>query len=342
MADSRFFSASAPISIGDLAALTGASVSGESDKTRLFSDVAPLDRADSSHVSFLDNTKYLTDFSASKAGACFVREKFATRAPAGMILLVTEEPYYAYALAAQYFYPREAFTPAISPAAHIAKTASIGAGCRIDSGAVIGEHVKLGKGCWIGANTVISDGVEIGDDSRIGALCSISHAIIGGRAFFHRGVHIGQDGFGFAPGRGGVTKVPQLGRVMIGDDVEIGSNSCIDRGAGPDTVIGSGTKIDNLVQIGHNVQIGRFVFVVAQTGIAGSTHIGDGAMLGGQSGFAGHLSIGAGAKIAAQAGVMADVPAGASYGGAPAQPIKDWHRQTVAITNLVKKRHVNE
>ena len=154
----------------------------------------------------------------------------------------------------------------------------------------------------------------------------------------HRGVHIGQDGFGFAPGRGGVTKVPQLGRVVIGDDVEIGSGSCVDRGAGPDTVIGAGSKIDNLVQIGHNVQVGRFVFIAAQTGIAGSSQVGDGSMLGGQVGIAGHLHIGAGAKLAAQSGVMTDIPAGSSYGGSPALPIKDWHRQTVAVAAMTKKK----
>ncbi len=340
MADARFFAVSSPISLADIAKLSGAVARGDSGM--MLTDVAPLDRAGTGQVSFLDNTKYLADFSASKAAACFVREKFAARAPEGMALLITDEPYYAYALAAQYFYPRETFTPAISPAAHINPAATIGAGCRIDAGVVVSAGATIGNGCWIGANTVISEGVEIGEGCRIGALCSLSHAVIGKRVQLHRGVHIGQDGFGFAPGRGGVTKVPQLGRVIIGDDVEIGSGTCIDRGAGPDTVIGMGTKIDNLVQIGHNVQIGRFVFVVAQTGIAGSTRIGDGAMLGGQSGFSGHINIGAGAKIAAQAGVMTDVPAGASYGGGPAVPIKDWHRQTLAVTNLIKKRTTNE
>ena len=337
MADKRFFQPTAPISATKIASLTGA-VLAKTDDTSSFSDVAPLDKAGLSDISFLDNTKYLSDFSASKAGACFVRAKFAERAPSGMLLLITEEPYYAYALAAQYFYPQPSFTPAIASSAQIAKSATIGDGARIDSGAVIGENVRLGTGCWIGANSVIGDGVEIGEHSRIGAVCTISHALIGKRAILHRGVHVGQDGFGFAPGRGGVTKVPQLGRVVIGDDVEIGSGSCIDRGAGPDTVIGAGTKIDNLVQIGHNVQIGRFVFIAAQTGIAGSTQVGDGSMLGGQVGVAGHLQIGAGVKLAAQAGIMTDIPAGASYGGSPAIPIRDWHRQTVAVAAMTKKK----
>ena len=342
MADPRFFQPAAPISAAKLASLTGAVLalsdgsapSGEA----LFSDVSPLDKAGLRDISFLDNTKYLDQFAASKAGACFVRSKFVNRAPQDMLLLVTEEPYYAYALAAQYFYPQPEVTPGIAPTAQIARSASIGQGVRIDSGAVIGERVKLGTGCWIGANSVIADGVEIGDNTRIGALCTVSHALLGSRVILHRGVHIGQDGFGFAPGRGGVTKVPQLGRVVIGDDVEIGSGSCVDRGAGPDTVIGAGSKIDNLVQIGHNVQVGRFVFIAAQTGIAGSSQVGDGAMLGGQVGIAGHLTIGAGAKLAAQAGVMTDIPAGSSFGGSPALPIKDWHRQTIAVAAMTKKK----
>jgi UDP-3-O-[3-hydroxymyristoyl] glucosamine N-acyltransferase len=321
-----------------MAALTGAVLSDETQGERLVRDVASLEQAGAEQLSFLDNTKYLDAFSNSRAGACFVRPKFVGRAPAGTVLLVTEEPYYAYALAAQYFYPVPAIEPGIAPSAVVDATAKLGTGVRIDAGAVIGKQAVIGNGCWIGANSVVGDGVEIGDQSRIGALCSLSHAVLGKRIILHRGVHIGQDGFGFAPGRGGITKVPQLGRVLIGDDVEIGSGTCIDRGAGPDTVIGMGTKIDNLVQIGHNVQIGRFVFIVAQAGIAGSTQVGDGAMLGGQSGITGHLSIGAGAKIAAQSGVIADVPAGSSYGGSPAVPIKDWHRQTVAISTMIKKK----
>jgi UDP-3-O-[3-hydroxymyristoyl] glucosamine N-acyltransferase len=161
---------------------------------------------------------------------------------------------------------------------------------------------------------------------------------VGNHVILHRGVHIGQDGFGFALGRGGHVKVPQLGRVIIEDHVEIGSGTCIDRGTGPDTHIGEGSKIDNLVQIGHNVQIGKQSVIVAQVGIAGSTRIGDGAVLGGQVGIAGHLKIGPGVKLAARSGVMEDIPAGAAYGGSPAVPVKDWHRQTLTLNKLIKQR----
>ncbi len=255
-----------------------------------------------------------------------------------MALLVTDEPYSAYALTSRHFYPDAAVTPGISPQAIVAKSAVIGKDVRIEAGTVIGENVTIGNGSRIGANTVIGDGVEIGENCRIGALCSISHTIIGQRVTLHRGIHIGQDGFGFAPSKTGIVKVPQLGRVLIGDDVEIGAGSCVDRGAGPDTIIGASSKIDNLVQIGHNVRIGKYVIIAAQCGISGSTWIEDGVMLGGQSGLAGHLKIGAGAKLAARSGVMTDVPAGETYGGAPAVPVRDWHRQTVAVAKLGKKK----
>ena len=340
MADSRFFASAGPVDLQTIALLTGATIKRASgaaaDSARLFRNVAPLDRAGEADISFLDNVKYADMFAHSKAGACFVREKYVSRAPAGMILLVTETPYYAYALAAQHFYQQRPVEAVISPQASVDSSATLGKNVRIDAGAVIGKQVVIGDGSWIGANTVISNGVEIGKNTCIGALCSLSHSVIGSRVIIHRGVHIGQDGFGFAPSPIGILKVPQLGRVVIDDEVEIGSGTCIDRGAGPDTTIGFGTKIDNLVQIGHNVHIGKYVIIVAQCGIAGSTRIDDGAMLGGQVGVAGHVHIGAKAKLAAQAGVMTDIPVGASYGGSPAVPVKDWHRQTVMVAKLSK------
>ena len=336
MPDIRFFTKSGEFSLSEIAAVTVASIGSSGEKK--FSGVAPLETAGSNDISFLDNIKYISAFEASKAGACFVRQKFAERAPKTMQLLITEEPYYAYAIAAQKFYQQENFTAAISPQTQIAGSASIGKNVRIDAGVVIAENVKIGDGCWIGANTVIDKSVEIGEGTRVGALCSLSHTIIGKNVIIHRGVHIGQDGFGFAAGKKGITKVPQLGLVIIGDNVEIGSGTCIDRGAGHNTTIGDNSKIDNLVQIGHNVKIGRYTMIAAQTGIAGSTHIGDKVLIGGQVGLAGHTTVESGAKLAAQAGIMTDIPAGATYGGSPAIPILDWHRQTATIAKLSKRK----
>jgi UDP-3-O-[3-hydroxymyristoyl] glucosamine N-acyltransferase len=349
MTDARFFPNVGPFSLRKLQEITECEVAiANGDGThsavdhatleQQIVDVAPLDRASSEHLSFLDNAKYIEVFRQSRAGFCLLRPKQAEAAPKGMVLLLTADPYRCYALIAQAFYPRKLSDGQISPHAVIHPTATIGENAHIDPGAVIGAQAVIGKDCIIGANTVIGDAVQIGDSVQIGANSTLSHCLIGHRVIIHRGVHIGQDGFGFALGRGGHVKVPQLGRVVIEDDVEIGSGTCIDRGTGPDTLIGSGTKIDNLVQIGHNVQIGKHAVIVAQVGIAGSTRIGDGAVLAGQVGVAGHLKIGAGARIAAQSGLMTDVPTGASYGGSPAIPVSEWHRQSVVLARLAKRK----
>ena len=338
MVDRRFFANHGPFSAGEIATGTGTSLPDGADSRRMLNDVAPLDRATAQDVSFFDNAKYLEQFTHSTAGVCFVRSKYAHLAPAGMIILISEDPYRCYAITAQRFYPTAKPTTGIAPTAIIDPSATLSEGVAIAAGAVIGAHVNIGKNSAIGPNTVIGDGVTIGENCHIGALTSITNTLIGNKVIIHRGVHIGQDGFGFALGRDGHIKVPQLGRVIIGDEVEIGSGTTIDRGTGPDTVIGDGTKIDNLVQIGHNVNIGKRAIIVAQVGISGSSRIGDGAVIAGQAGVAGHLKIGAGAKVAAKSGVMTDIPNGASYGGAPAIPAIEWHRQTIAISRLTKTK----
>ncbi len=338
MADRRFFGNHGPFTVGHIATTVGLTLQNSADADRLMSDVVPLDRATAQDISFFDNPKYLEQFTHSAAGACFLRPKYAAIAPTTMVALITEDPYRYYALAAQQFYPQSRPNAGISTYAHIDPTATLGKGVAVAAGAVVGAHASIGDDTAIGANTVIGDHVVIGNACDIGPVTTISHSMIGDRVIIHRGVHIGQDGFGFALGRDGHVKVPQLGRVMIGHDVEIGSGTTIDRGTGPDTVIGDGTKIDNLVQIGHNVQIGRRAIIVAQCGISGSTRIGDGTVIGGQTGIAGHLKIGAGVKIAAKSGVMNDIPNGSSYGGAPAIPVVEWHRQTIAISRLIKPK----
>jgi UDP-3-O-[3-hydroxymyristoyl] glucosamine N-acyltransferase len=320
MADPRFFKNAGPMTLARLAEITGATLSAPGESGRNMADVAPLDVAQAVHVSFIDNIKYRDQFTATRAGACFAAPAMAAHAPAGLVLLLTDAPYRAYALAAQAFYPDQVKGGGeISPRASIHPTAKLGAGVTVDDFAVIGE------------------GVEIGTGSRIGAHASISHAIIGNNTRIYPGCRIGQDGFGFAIDPKGHVKVPQLGRVVIGNNVEIGANSCIDRGAGPDTVIGDGTWIDNLVQIGHNVRVGRGCVIVSQVGISGSTVVDDYVVMAGQAGIAGHLHIGRGARIGAQAGVMRDVAAGSDVLGSPAGPIREKMREFAMISRLVKK-----
>ncbi len=336
MADPRFFNRSAPITLRQLAEKTGATLADPATADKTVQDVAPLDRAGDNEISFLDNIRYKDSFAASKAGACVVAPKMADLAPKGMALLISGTPYKTYALIAQAFYP-DAFPAArIAAGAHVDGTATIGAGAVIDPGAVIGPGASIGEGAWIEANAVIGPNVVVGKKSRIGANATVSHAVIGDAVRLYPGARVGQDGFGFAPDPKGHVKVPQLGRVIIEDHVEVGANSCIDRGAGPDTVIGAGTWIDNLVQIGHNVKIGRGCILIAQSGVAGSTVLEDYAVLAAQAGVAGHLTIGMGARIGAKAGVMRDVPAGEEQLGAPAVPVKEFMRQVVALKRLTK------
>ncbi|HUK60425.1 MAG TPA: UDP-3-O-(3-hydroxymyristoyl)glucosamine N-acyltransferase [Stellaceae bacterium] len=338
MADPRFFTVAGPFTIAELAARTGAAIAGAGDSARRITDVAPLDSAGPDQVSFLDNVKYVDALRKTRAGAAFVHPDRAADAPPALTLLVTPAPYRAYAVAAQAFYPEPAPIAGVAASAVVDPSARLGAGTAVEANAVIGANAELGRACVIGANAVIGAGVVLGDEVRVGANASLSHCIVGNRVRIYPGVRIGQDGFGFAPDAARPVKVPQLGRVIIGDDVEVGANATIDRGAGPDTVIGAGTMIDNLVQIGHNVQIGRGCVLVAQVGISGSTRLGDYVMLGGQVGLTGHLTIGAGARIAAQSGVMRDVAPKETVMGSPAVPIREHHRQVLMLRRLAAKK----
>ena len=299
----------------------------------------PLDAAGPKNVSFFDNRRYVDSLAASAAGACLIRSADAAIAPPEMALLVTETPYLAYARVSRAFYPIPPVEPGIAPTATIDPTAAIAPGCRIDPFAVIGAQASIGSRCHIGPHAVIGRGVTVGEDVRIGAGCSLGHCVVGSRVRMLAGVRIGEDGFGFATDReaGSHVDIPQIGRVLIEDDVEIGANTTIDRGAGPDTVIGQGTRIDNLVQIGHNVVLGRGCIVVAQAGISGSTTLGDFAVVAAQGGVAGHLNVGAGARIAAKAGVMRDVAAGETVAGAPAVPIKQFFRRVATLRRLSER-----
>jgi UDP-3-O-[3-hydroxymyristoyl] glucosamine N-acyltransferase len=337
MPDPRFHSVCGPFSLGQLAEFSGSKVRSNRDHSTLFSDVAPLDTAGPEHVSFLDNRRYADSFANSAAGACLVHPDIVGRAPKEMSLLITHDPYKGYAQIARAFYPPPEPIAGIAERASVDPSAEIGEGVQIDAGAVVGAGAKIGNRCRISANAFVGQNVVIGNECTIGAGATLTYCLVGDQVIIHAGVRIGQDGFGFALG-GNHTKVAQLGRVLIEDDVEIGANTTIDRGSGPDTVIGVGTKIDNLVQIAHNVRIGRGCVIVSQVGISGSTTIGDFVMIGGQAGLTGHLQINDGARIAAQSGVMRDVPATSEVGGSPAMPIRDWLRGVAAIDRMAKKR----
>ena len=338
MADPRFFTAAGPFSLKELAEICDAEIGGAADPAMTFADIAPLDRAGPTQVSFLDNKRYVEQFRASMAGACVVAPKHAQQAPPGMALLITTNPYRANALVARAFYPAPAHRPGHHPSAVIDPSARIGEGAEIGPGVVIGAGAEIGADCRIGANTVIGDGVVVGTATEIGPNVTLAYCMVGSRCQIHAGVCIGNRGFGFTLDPEGYLDVPQLGRVIVEDGVEIGANSTIDRGAGPDTVIGAGSKIDNLVQIGHNVTLGRGCVLVGLSGIAGSAKLEDHVLVGAQAGVGGHITIGKGAQLAGRSAAIRDVPPGMAVAGAPAMPIKDFFRLCAIWRRQVKTR----
>jgi UDP-3-O-[3-hydroxymyristoyl] glucosamine N-acyltransferase len=342
MSEPRFFPAARPLTVGEIATLTGAEPFPAPDLTRLVSDIAPLDRAGPRDLTFLDNPKYAEALAATRAGACLVAARFVQDVPARVAALRAKEPYRAFIMVARALFPAAQRPSSLFDAQGVAAGAMVHAqarlepGVTVDPGAVIGPGAEIGADTVVAVNAVIGPGVRIGRDCAIGAGASITHALIGDRVIIHAGCRIGQDGFGYLPGRRGSIKIPQTRRVIIQDDVEIGANTTIDRGGSRDTVIGEGTKIDNLVQIGHNCSIGRHCFIVSQTGISGSVEVGDYAMLGGQVGVADHLTIGEGARLKARSGVITDIPAGKEWGGFPARPFREWLRAEAMIGRMVR------
>jgi UDP-3-O-[3-hydroxymyristoyl] glucosamine N-acyltransferase len=343
MAGQSFFKKPAGLTLGALAEATGARLARDEDAAILVDHVAPLEAAGAGALSFLENAAYAKFVAGTGATACLIVERQAAMLPVTCAALVAREPYRAFAKAAALLFP-EAARPqtifgmnGIAPGAFVHPEARLESGVNVDPGAVIGPGAEIGRGTIIAAQAVIGPGVCIGRDCAVGPGATITHSLIGNRVIIHSGARLGQDGFGFAMGPGGHIKVPQVGRVIVQDDVEIGANTTIDRGANRDTLIGEGTKIDNLVQIGHNVTIGRHCVIVGQVGISGSTVLEDYVVLGGQAGLAGHLRIGMGAQVGAKSGVMNDLPAGGRYLGVPAKPARQMFREVSALTKLAQK-----
>ncbi|MDP4024129.1 UDP-3-O-(3-hydroxymyristoyl)glucosamine N-acyltransferase [Methylobacterium sp. NEAU 140] len=342
MSHAVFFTPVAGLRLGAVAEAAGASLPAGADPDRILLGAAPLESAGPDDLAYMDNARYGAALAGTRAGACLVGPRFAARCPPGTVALVCRDPYRAYATLLGHLHP-DALRPGsqfgargLASGAHVHPDARLEEGVTVDPGAVIGPGVEIGTGTVIGPNAVLGPGVRVGRHCAVGAGATLSHALVGNRVIVHPGARLGQDGFGFAMGATHL-KVPQVGRVIVQDDVEIGANTTIDRGASRDTVIGEGTKIDNLVQIAHNVVIGRHCVIVSGVGISGSTTLEDYVVLGGQVGVVGHLRIGRGAQIAGSSNVNCDVPPGARWGGTPAKPVRAWFRELTTLARLAER-----
>jgi UDP-3-O-[3-hydroxymyristoyl] glucosamine N-acyltransferase len=349
VSDPTFFGPPAILSLASIVALTGAAVEEGADATRSISGISSLDRAGPHDVAFIDSPRFVSALAGTRAGACFCNVRYRSAVPAGTVALVTPEPHRAFARVAAALYPSAGRpqpvlgTSGVSPAAIVHPTAALEADVVVEPFAIVAAGAEIGRGTLIGPGAVIGPGVRIGRDVVIAAHVTIIHALIGNRVVIHPGARLGQDGFGFVPGGAGHTKIVQIGRVIIQDDVEIGANTTIDRGSNRDTVVGEGTKIDNQVQIGHNCVIGRHCLIAGQVGISGSVTIGDFVMLGGHAGIRDNVKIGNGALVAAAAGVGSDIPPGERWVGTPARPMAEWLSELKALKRLGgRRRNVRE
>lgn len=337
MSRDRFFNKKFEfLTLAQVLEITGAKLVVDADLSAKIFDVATLDKAEKNQISFLNAGQYLEKFLASKAGFCLIDEKFVSKVPQGMVGLIHKNPYFAYAKIAGAFYEEK--LPEFRSGQFIHPTAKIGEGTLISPGAFIGANVEIGKNCRIGVNAVVMDGCIIGENTIINSGAVISFATIGANCIIYNGAKIGQDGFGFAHDAGVNHKIIQLGSVILGNDVEIGANSCVDRGAIENTVIGDGTKIDNQVQVGHNVVIGKGTVIAGCTALAGSSRIGNFVQIGGGANIAGHIFVGDGAKVAGMSGVVKDVEPMQAVAGIPAVPIRKWHRINAMLLRMIEEK----
>ncbi|MBR6355523.1 MAG: UDP-3-O-(3-hydroxymyristoyl)glucosamine N-acyltransferase [Alphaproteobacteria bacterium] len=337
MVDKHFYNAKENVTLAQIAEVTSAVLTDMAKAGETIRDIATMTSAGAEDICFFYDRKSREKAAALKAKACVTTEDLKQFVPEGVAVLVCEDPKIAFIKLNEFMYAEKKAAAGIDGSAKIAASAKIGTGCSIGANVVIGENVEIGNNCVIEPNVVIAQGCKIGNNCRIGNNASIAYSIIGNNCYIYTGARIGQDGFGFQLINGQHHRIPQLGRVIIGNDVEVGANTCIDRGALDDTVIGDGTRIDNLVQIAHNDKLGRGCIIVSQVGIAGSCTLGDYVVLGGQVGLADHLNIGSGAQVAAQSGAMRDIEAGAVVMGTPCVPFKDYMRQVSFLQKNSKK-----
>ncbi|MBE6444160.1 MAG: UDP-3-O-(3-hydroxymyristoyl)glucosamine N-acyltransferase [Alphaproteobacteria bacterium] len=337
MVDPRFYKNNGPFSLKQIAEICNASLVDETKSDIMINDIASIFKGGEGEISFFFDKKKKDAATNIKTTACVTSKDFASLIPQNVIVLLSDNPHDSFVKLNYAMYSEILSEAKICETAKIAKTAKIGQNCYIGDYVVIGENVEIGDNCYLEPNCVIADGCKLGNDCRIGSCANIMHSIIGNNVYIYGGARIGWDGFGFQTVQGQHKRIPQLGRVIIGNDVEIGANSCIDRGALDDTIIGDGCRIDNLVQVAHNDVLGRGCILVALTGIAGSCNFGDYVVVGGQAGFADHLNIGSQAQIGAKSGVMRDVEAGTAVMGIPAIGFRDFMKQTATIQKMCKK-----
>lgn len=341
MTELSFFRMASAVGVGDIAALCTARVEANGGNPEAqVTGIASAASCSAGQLAFVEGRRNRHLLDGIEAAAVLVSEDLLDHVPKGVVALVVRHPHQAFARVARAMYPSAIRPEPVTGENGISPKAFVHAQARLEKGVIVEAGAVVGAGAEIGAGTIVGPGAVVGPDCRVGRNCfigahtSLLATLAGNRVVIHPGARIGQDGFGYVPGAAGLEKVSQIGRVVLQDDVEIGANTTIDRGALGDTVVGEGTKIDNLVQIGHNVKIGRCCAIAAQCGISGSVTIGNYVMLGGRVGIADHLTIGDGVQLAAASGVMHDIPAGEKWAGAPAMPVKKFFRQTAALKNL--------
>jgi UDP-3-O-[3-hydroxymyristoyl] glucosamine N-acyltransferase len=330
----RFFADTGPHTLAVIAAAAGCEAS---TVEALIYGLASLEDAGPDHISYSGTTQHTTLLERTQAGAVIVSPNLRDRVPDRTVVLVSSTPIVAWARAAALFHPAPAVRAGVHPTACVAPYAMVDPSVEVSAHAFIGTYAKIGPRCLIGPGATIGDGVVMGPDCRIGSHASITHSTLGARVYIYPGARVGQEGFGFDITEAGFITIPQLGGVTLEDDVEVGANSTIDRGSLRNTVIGSGTRLDNLVQVAHNVRIGRYCAIAAQCGIAGSVEIGDFVVMGGQAAIAPHVTIGSKARIGAQAGVLSDIGSEAIVVGSPARPRNEFFREIATLKKLARR-----